>query len=181
MNRTPPAYMYIRAGPAKVLTWPLLGYAPLNLRNLDAIFWHGVYHAPTKKWKACPKYIWFFVREILYDRYNDQKNTRATTSCLEKKEGAGVPFVCACGWFKHEVEILRSKLAKIERGIAVMPLGLITTCSIYSNRFFVVIRSYLLMGDELGNETDIDRLLMSSGWSTPSFTLMDDFWSCHTD
>ena len=40
-----------------------------------------------------------------------------------------------------------------------------------------------LMGDELGSATDIDRLLASSGLSTPIFALIgnDDFWSCHTD
>ena len=36
------------------------------------------------------------------------------------------------------------------------------------------------MGDELGSETDMDRLFVSSGWSAPIFTLIgnDDFWSC---
>ena len=39
------------------------------------------------------------------------------------------------------------------------------------------------MGDQLGSSTDIDRLLVSSGLSTPIFTLIgnDDFWSCHRD
>ena len=39
------------------------------------------------------------------------------------------------------------------------------------------------MGDELGSANDIDRLLVSSGLSTPILTLIgnDDFWSCHTD
>ena len=36
------------------------------------------------------------------------------------------------------------------------------------------------MGDELGSETDMDSLFVSSGWSAPIFTLIgnDDFWSC---
>ena len=38
------------------------------------------------------------------------------------------------------------------------------------------------MCDELGSATDIDRLLVPSGLSTPIATLIgnDDFWSCHT-
>ena len=38
------------------------------------------------------------------------------------------------------------------------------------------------MGDELGSAADIDRLLVSSGLSTPIFAFIgnDDFWSCHT-
>ena len=54
----------------------------------------------------------------------------------------------------------------------------ITTSFMYRNRFGL----YLVMGDELGSATDIDRLLVSSGLSTPYFTLIgkDDFWSCHT-
>ena len=49
----------------------------------------------------------------------------------------------------------------------------------YRNRFW----SDLVMGHELGSATDIDRLLVSSGLSTPIFSLIgnDDFWSCHTD
>ena len=39
------------------------------------------------------------------------------------------------------------------------------------------------MGDELGGATDIDRLLVSSGLSTPELDLIEnnEFWSCHTD
>ena len=42
--------------------------------------------------------------------------------------------------------------------------------------------SYLVIGHELGSATDIDRLLVYSGLSTPIFTLIgnDDFSSCHT-
>ena len=56
-----------------------------------------------------------------------------------------------------------------------------TTCLMDRNRVF---GSYLLVSDELGSATGIDRLLVSSGLlSTPIFTLIenDDFWSCHTD
>ena len=62
-----------------------------------------------------------------------------------------------------------------------MPIVLVTTCSMYRNRFGG--GAYLLMGDELGSATDIDRLLAFSGQSTPNFTLIrnDDFFSCHTD
>ena len=48
----------------------------------------------------------------------------------------------------------------------------------YRNRFFVFVfvfvfdLSYLVMGHELGSATDIDRLLVSSGLSTPIFTLI---------
>ena len=54
---------------------------------------------------------------------------------------------------------------KIERGIAGMPL--------------VLLWSYLMMGDDWGSATDSDRLLASSGRSTPFFK--DDFRSRHTD
>ena len=39
------------------------------------------------------------------------------------------------------------------------------------------------MGDELGSATDIDRLLVLSGLSTPNFTFMgnDEFWTCYSD
>lgn len=39
------------------------------------------------------------------------------------------------------------------------------------------------MGDELGNSTDIDRLLWSSGLSTPKSTLIesDDLKNCHME
>ena len=44
----------------------------------------------------------------------------------------------------------------------------------YGNFFF---GHYLVMGHELGSATDIDRLLVSSGFSTPIFTFIgkDDF------
>ena len=58
-----------------------------------------------------------------------------------------------------------------------MPLVLITrTCSVSRNRFFLLLLSYLLMGDESGSATDIDRLLVFSGLSTPNFTFIgNDF------
>ena len=38
-----------------------------------------------------------------------------------------------------------------------------------------------MMGHELRSATDIDRLLVPSGLSTPIFTVIvkDVFWSCH--
>ena len=73
---------------------------------------------------------------------------------------------------------------KIELGISAMPLALITiiqTSSLkHRNRFLVI---HILMGDELGSENDIDRLLASSELSTPIFTLIgnNDSWSCRRD
>ena len=45
---------------------------------------------------------------------------------------------------------------KIEWGIAVKPLVLITTCLMYRNRFLVISRDGLRI--ELGSATDTDRL-----------------------
>ena len=60
-----------------------------------------------------------------------------------------------------------------------------TTCS-HHYLFHVqvtVFWSYLVMGHELGSATDIHRLLVASGLSTPIFTLIGkyDFWSFHVD
>ena len=47
----------------------------------------------------------------------------------------------------------------------------------------IVFGPYLLMGDELGRATDIDRLLASSGLYIPIFTLIgnNSFFNCFTD
>ena len=73
-----------------------------------------------------------------YDRCSITKKYKGDHKLSENviKNGAGFPFVCTCGSntrFKFEIET-----RKIERGIAAMPLVLITTCSMYRNRFGVV-------------------------------------------
>ena len=118
-------------------------------------------HAPTNVWKAC---LLYFVLER-YDRYNDPKNTKATITRLKKRE--------ACHSCAHAVQLrrnyFRSKLAKNERGIAVLPRATIV------NLYFEVLasRTYrtgtafwlCILGWESGSATDIDRLLVSSGLS----------------
>ena len=81
-------------------------------------------HQPTNG-KPAP----FFLLER-YDRYKGQKNTNATITCLKNRvsNGAGFPFVCTCGLntrLKFQIET-----RKIERGIAIMPPVLISTCFI---------------------------------------------------
>ena len=72
-----------------------------------------------------------------------------------------MPIICTCGSntrLKFQIET-----RKIERGIAVIPHVLITTCLMYIRCTRIVFWLYLLMGDELGSATDdIDRLLVSS-------------------
>ena len=86
----------IRAGRAEVLTWPLLGYAPLNFTYFDVIFWHGVHHALTNGMPA-PVLLFFCSREMTDTRI--RKNTKAAITCLKNSIGtaAGFPFVCTCG------------------------------------------------------------------------------------
>ena len=57
----------------------------------------------------------------------------------------------------------------MERGIAAMPLVLITACLIYREPGVGGISS---LSGELGRATDIDRLLVSSGLSARFFTLI---------
>ena len=88
-----------------------------------------------------PVYSVNFVFRERYDRYNDPKNTKATISCLTYGGvGAGCPFVCTyihtCG--SNTRLKFQIKARKIERGIAVLPLVLITTCLMYRNRFLVI-------------------------------------------
>ena len=131
-------------------------------------------HQPTNGTPALFLFL-FFSRDMTHIII--RKIMQAIT-CLEKKEGAGFPFVCRCGSNKRME--FQTETRKIERGIAVVLLVLITTCLTYKNRF--VLWSYLMAGDKLGSATGIDRLLASSGLPTPIWNLIgnDNFWSCHT-
>ena len=60
-----------------------------------------------------------------------RKNTKATITCLKKK---GRLSVCLHMQFKYELKF-QIEIRKIERGIAVMPLVLIT-CLMYRNPVF---------------------------------------------
>ena len=115
-----------------------------------------------------------------YDRFNDPEKYKSGHNLSEKEGGGeeGELSVCLHMRFKYEVK-LSDRNCKIERGIAVMLLALITTCLMYRNRLVAIV----LMVDESGSATDIDCLLVSSGLSAPIFTLIgnDDFWSSHTD
>ena len=86
--------------------------------------------------KPAPVLFIFCSREMTDKRI--RKNTKATITCLKKRRssGAGFPFVCTFGSntrLKFQIET-----RKIKRGIAVMPLVLITACSMYRNRFCVI-------------------------------------------
>ena len=118
----------------------------------------------------------FFVLSERYDRCNDSKKPKCHDNLSEKKRQAfhlGAYAVQARG------NKFRSKFAKIERGIAVVSLVLISNGLMYRDRHGL----HRSMGDELGIVTDSDCLLVSSGLSTPIFTLLgkDDFWICHKD
>lgn len=98
--------------------------------------------------------------------------TKETVKLFERKKEkkrAGFPFFYHMR-FKYEVTN-QIETRKMERGIAVKPLVLVTARSMY------------MMGDELGRANCIDRLLGSPGLSTAMFTWIGnaDFWSCHAD
>ena len=135
-------YEYIRAGPAKgdeiAVAW--LCPAPFYVFGC---FWTWCLLCTSQQIES--RSLLFFVRDMTDSTIRN--NTRATITCLKKKrkKGAGFPFVCTCGSstrLKFQIEA-----RKIEWGIAVMPLVLITTCHNAQRSFFW---SYLLMGDELG-------------------------------
>ena len=99
---------------------------------LDAVF---IMHQPTNG-KPAPFLCIFCWTNMTDTRI--RKNTKATITCLKKRRssGAGFPFVCTFGSntrLKFQIET-----RKIKRGIAVMPLVLITACSMYRNRFCVI-------------------------------------------
>ena len=119
----------IRAGPAKGLPIRLIVHAPLNTTYWDAIFLHGVDHAPTHEWAASS----FSFRFSLYcsrDKTDTKirKNTKATVTCLNK-EGARFPFVCICRAktrFNFQVET-----RKFGRGITEKQKMVVITCVMY--------------------------------------------------
>ena len=147
---------------------------PRSILHVGMCFFDTVLimHKPTNELAF---FVCFFGSRDMTDT-TIRKNTKAAIICLkkEKEKMASFPFVCICGSntrLKFQIET-----RKIERGIAVITLILIKCIGI-------VLRSHPLMGDELGSAVDIDYLLVSSGLSTPIFTLIgnDDFWSCNTD
>ena len=65
-----------------------------------------------------------------------RKNAKSDRNLPEKKRWinkAGFPVVCVCG----SNTTFQIEIRQIERGIAVMPLVLITTCLMRRNRFLV--------------------------------------------
>ena len=148
-----------RAGPADSSAVDCIR---LNMTYLDVIFLHGLDHASTD---GKPAFFSFSFCPTDMTNTTIRKNTKATTTCLKK---TGFPFVCTCGSntrLKSRIEI-----RKIERGMPVMTLVLVTTYLLNVEEPFVFFLSYLLMGDELGSATDIDRLLVSSGPSIPKIS-----------
>ena len=133
-------------------------------------------HQPTNGKLAFLFY--FFVREIWPIQRSGKIQKRPQLVWKRRGGEEGELSVCLHMRFKYEVK-LSDRNCKIERGIAVMLLALITTCLMYRNRLVAIV----LMVDESGSATDIDCLLVSSGLSAPIFTLIgnDDFWSSHTD
>ena len=101
-----------------------------------------------------------------YDTQRPEKIQKRPLTCLKKEEqkkrggGAGFRFVCTCG---SHTQIPGTRLQfqietrKTDRCIAVLPFVLVTsnTYLMYGTAFWL----YLLMGDELGSATDIERLL----------------------
>ena len=55
----------MRAGPAKALPWPLLGYAPHHFPYLEVIFLHGVDHAPSNG-EPVALFFYLFARDIAH-------------------------------------------------------------------------------------------------------------------
>ena len=113
-----------------------------------------------------------------------RKNTKATIASLKNQKQtfqAGFPFICTCcsnTRLKIQIENSRN-WAGHRRNNAICDIHDIT-CFWYG----IVLLFYLLMGDELGNATYIDCLLVSSALlSTPIFTLIENeyFGSCHTN
>ena len=75
-----------------------------------------------------------------FDRYKDPKNKKATTTCLTNRTstGAGFPFVCTCGSNTINRSKLQIETRKMERGMVVLTLVVVTTYLMYSNRDMVV-------------------------------------------
>ena len=101
-------YLRSRGGQAKVLSSPLLRYAPRSIFTyvIRCPFWHQ----PTN---GKPTFLCVLVRKI-------DKSSRD----LSEKKG-GFPF--ACIWGPNTRSKLHIEIRLIERGIAVMPLVLIAT------------------------------------------------------
>ena len=102
------------------------------------VFCHGVDHAPGNKRETRLSFFFFCSRDMIDKAV--RKNTKAAITCLKKKteKEASLTFVCTCGSkmrLKFQIET-----RKIERGIAVIPLVLITTCFMCRNRFLVISR-----------------------------------------
>ena len=106
------------------------------------------------------------------DPKSGKKKKMALTSVKKKKnKGDGSDYINTCGsntWLKFQ-----SQRCKIERGITEKPFFSRITCLKYE----IVFGRYLLMGGELGNETNVDLVLGSSAMSPPNFALIvnDDF------
>ena len=101
-------FLWVRAGPAKVLVERQIGYAPLNITyqvrvcHLTLTFGHGVHHAPTNKWNPCPLCL-FLAREIspiTRIRKNQKRPVKTVGERKrEKKKGQGF------SWFAQAVQI----------------------------------------------------------------------------
>lgn len=99
-----------------MLTYLLLGYAPLIFVYMDVFFLHDIMHQPTS---GKPTPILLFET---YYRYNDLKNTKATITCLKERGGGGeraFSLVCTIG-SSTRLQKIQNETSKVERGIAVI-------------------------------------------------------------
>ena len=108
-----------------------------------------------------------------------RKNTKATKTCPENETTTGPTLNLFERAVQRRVQKFRTKLAKLSGACNIICSRHYLFRLMHRNHFW----PYLVVGDDLGSTTDIDRLLVSSGLSTPIFTLIgnNDFWSCHTD
>ena len=150
--------------------------APLNVTNLEVIFYAVFLMHGQNNWKACLSLLLLLLLRETWPIPTIRKNIKATIISLKKKSKtfpAGFPYVCTSGSstrFTFQVEI-----RKIERGIAErMPFTIFTILLAFRMKSFWCHIS--LSVTKLGNATYIDRFLGSSALCLHQFSL----WSRRT-
>ena len=102
---------------------------PAQLYVVGCNFLTRCFPCTNQQMESLPLWFFPFVREI-WRIQSSEKNTKGTISWLKKNETAVAVFprLCACA-VQTRIQSFRSKLANIERGIAVLPLVVIITRS----------------------------------------------------
>ena len=110
--------------------WP----CPINLTNWDFTFWHGVIHALIDTLAACPSFSFSFLKRYHWSKKQKMQNRPKLAKKNKKQRGqAASIFARMYGRFEHGLKF-QSKMIKIGRGIAVMPvLSLLLDSSIESS------------------------------------------------